>query len=161
MRLNLYATSCICLGSGYIQSINQEKARYNLEDCWLLSDASDRMEQPASLFLVLYSIFCSHLLLVSHEALQTMQHWLYQFLLLLLFLVCFVFTFLLLNQEDIYRSMIITARVIRRHCHISAWYTSDVFPVSVFWTGERKWFGAVFIPLKIHEIFSAKSKHGH
>ena len=32
---------------------------------------------------------------------------------------------------------------------ISAWYTSDVFPVSSLWTGKRKWHGAVFIQLKI------------
>ena len=39
---------------------------------------------------------------------------------------------------------------------ISAWYTSDVFPVSVFWTGERKWLGAVFIQLKINATFFCK-----
>ena len=42
-------------------------------DCYPQSDASDGMEQPASLFLVLYSILCPDLLFVSHEALPTMQ----------------------------------------------------------------------------------------
>ena len=35
---------------------------------YLRLEASDEMEQPASLFLVLYWILCPHLLLVSHAA---------------------------------------------------------------------------------------------
>ena len=44
---------------------------------------------------------------------------------------------------------------------ISAWYTSDIFPVSALWTGERQGLGAVFIPLKINAKFFAKCKHWH
>ena len=45
------------------------------------------MEQPASLFLVLYAILCLRLLLVSHEALPAMQQWLYQcFIIFILYL---------------------------------------------------------------------------
>ena len=60
------------------------------------SDTSDGMEQPASLFLVLYSILCPQWSVsVSHEELLTMQ----QKLPMILFLLLFVFTFHLLNQE--------------------------------------------------------------
>jgi len=75
------------------------------EDCWLLSDTSDGMEQPASLFLFQYSILCPRLLLVSHEALLTIHF----------FFSLFFLTFLLFNQE--HRSMLITIHVVRRHTH--------------------------------------------
>ena len=31
---------------------------------------------------------------------------------------------------------------------ISAWYTSDIFPVSALWTGERQWLGTGFYSIK-------------
>ena len=39
---------------------------------------------------------------------------------------------------------------------ISAWYRSDIFPVSALWPGERQWCRAVFIPLKINAFFLQK-----
>ena len=128
------------------------------EDCWLLS-ASDGMEQPDSLFLVLCSIICPRLLLVSHEALPTMQQWLYWFCFGFLLLLLLLHFFLLIKMIGPCLSLYAWSE--GTPIIISAWYTSDVFPVSAFWTGERKWLGAVFIQLKINATCFSKSKHGH
>ena len=75
--------------------------------------------------------------------------------------IFYFFTFLLLNQEDTCPCLSAYAWSEDTAILILAWYTSDVFPVFVFWTGERTWLGAVFIQLKINATFYAKSKHGH